>query len=42
MALDSLLREQLVPDADEVAEHDWSRIAERVLATVQRDPAQDP
>ena len=42
LALDSLLREQWVPDPDEVAEHDWSRIAANVLATARRDPPQDP
>jgi len=42
LALDSLLHEQLAPDPDEVAEHDWSRIAEHVLATARRDSDLNP
>jgi glycosyltransferase involved in cell wall biosynthesis len=40
--LDSVLRDPPRPDPAEVATHDWSRIAERVLAAVSAEPAKDP
>ena len=42
MTLDGLLRERPVPDPVEIALHDWSRIAQRVLATALTDSARSP
>lgn len=38
LSLDGLLRERPIPDPDEIATHDWSRIAAHVLETALNGP----
>jgi glycosyltransferase involved in cell wall biosynthesis len=38
LSLDGLLQERPIPDPDEIATHDWSRIAARVLDTALEGP----
>jgi glycosyltransferase involved in cell wall biosynthesis len=40
--LDALLRDRPLPDSEDLAMHDWSRIADRVLATALADAAGMP